>query len=128
MNAWPTNSAKLSAVRRGYFENAVDAISRNETDLRWRTVIGSPGSSSSSWPVSERTSSSISPTISSASSSRPWMNSQRSDSGTCRRTSRIPSPSTAPIAKASRHAMSGAKMLVSSSTSAPIAPPAAPSR
>ena len=48
------------------------------------------------------TSSSISPTICSASSSRPWMKSQRGLSGTLRRTSRIPTPSTAPIPKASR--------------------------
>jgi hypothetical protein len=51
--------------------------------------------SSSSWPVSAATSRSIWVTSVSASWSRPWMNSQRGLSGTCRRTIRMALPSTA---------------------------------
>ncbi len=47
----------------------------------------------------------------SASSSRPWMNIQRGDSGTLRRTSRMTRPSTAPSPKARRQPRSGGKML-----------------
>jgi hypothetical protein len=48
---------------------------------RWRILIVRRGSSSS-WPVCSLTWRSICPTSSSASSSRPWMKSQRGDSGT----------------------------------------------
>ena len=47
-------------------------------------------------------------TIRSASSSRPWMKSQRGLSGTLRRTSMIASPSTAPTPKHSRQPTSTA--------------------
>jgi hypothetical protein len=107
--------------------NAVRAISPKPIDRRWRTVIESPGSSSGSL-VSSDTSRSMRSTMASASSSRPWMNSQRGLSGTWRRTSRMPRPSTAPIPKAIRQPTSGAKMSVSSSTSVPTAPNAAPSQ
>jgi len=66
-------------------------------------------------------------TIRSASSSRPWMNSQRGLSGTWRRTIRMPMPSTAPKPKAIRQPTSSGKVEVSS-TSAPSAPSALPSQ
>ncbi len=47
----------------------------------------------------------MSPTIRSASSSRPWMNNQRGLSGTLRRTSITATPSTAPTTNATRHPM-----------------------
>ena len=56
------------------------------------------------------------------------MNSQRGLSGTCRRTSRIPTPSTAPITNATRQPTSGAKIDVLRRISEPSAPPAAPSQ
>ena len=84
--------------------------------------------SGSSSPVSSRTCSSISPTICSASSSRPWMNSQRGLSGTLRRTSRIPTPRVAPMMKASRQPKSAANSAVSSRAMEARAPPAAPSQ
>ncbi len=52
----------------------------------------------------------MSVTSSSASSSRPWMNSHRGDSGTYRRTSRIPTPRIAPRPKATRQPTSAAKI------------------
>ena len=74
------------------------------------------------------TSSSIRLTIRSASSSRPWRNSQRGLSGTWRRTSRMPRPRIAPVAKASRQPRSAWKIAVSSSSIAARPPIAAPTQ
>ena len=101
MNAWPTKSARPSSARLGYFVKATWAISRKEIVLRCSTRIESSGSESFS-SDSSRTSRSIESTMRSASSSRPWMNSQRGLSGTLRRTIRMPTPSTAPMPKARR--------------------------
>ena len=87
----------------------------------------SPGSGSSR-PDSSRTSASIWSTMRSASSSRPWMKSQRGLSGTWRRTIRMASPRIAPIAKAIRQPTSAANSEVSSRKIAPIAPIAAPTQ
>ena len=67
-------------------------------------------------------------TICSASSSRPWMNSQRGLSGTWRRTTRIPTASTAPRPKASRQPQAGSTRSGSSSGMVSSEPPAAPTQ
>ncbi len=64
----------------------------------------------------------------SASSSRPWISSQRGLSGTCRRTSRITRARTAPSAKVRRQPTFAAKMSVSSATIDSSEPPTAPSQ
>jgi hypothetical protein len=64
--------------------------------------------------------------ISSASSSRPWMNSRRGLSGTLRRTIRIAKPSTNPNPKQTRQSSSGEKMCSAATDSS--APAAAPSQ
>ena len=56
------------------------------------------------------------------------MNIQRGLSGTCRRTIRIPTPSTAPRPNASRQPTSAAKMSSFSSTIESAAPAAVPSQ
>ena len=126
MNAWPTNSARPSTARLGYFVKATWAISRKEIVLRCSTRIESSGSESSS-SASARTSLSIESTIRSASSSRPWMNSQRGLSGTLRRTIRMPTPRTAPIPKARRQPMLVANSELSSTSDA-AEPAAEPSQ
>ena len=68
---------------------------------------------------------SISRVISSASSSRPWMNSQRGLSGTWRRTNRIAIPRMNPSPKQTRQLSSGEKMCsAATDSSAPAAAPA----
>ena len=93
-----------------------------------RTLIERFGSFSSSTPADSLTSSSIPSTSFSASSTRPWMNIQRGLSGTWRRTSRIPTPSTAPSPNASRQPTSAAKMLSLSRMIESAAPAAVPSQ
>ena len=68
-------------MRFGYSLKTVLATVPKPIALRWRILIDRSGSSSSC-PVSSCTVPSIERTSSSASSSRPWMNSQRGDSGT----------------------------------------------
>ena len=93
-----------------------------------RTLIERFGSFSSSTPADSLTSSSIPSTSFSASSTCPWMNIQRGLSGTLRRTSRIPTPSTAPRPNASRQPTSAAKMLSLRRTIESAAPAAVPSQ
>jgi hypothetical protein len=95
---------------------------------RCATVISSCGSGSSPIPVEDRTCSSMSVTIASASFSRPWMNSHRGLSGTFRRTSRITRASTTPRPKHSRQPRSTARSFGSSSTRVAAAPAAVPSQ
>ena len=66
-------------------------------------------------------------TIRSASSSRPWMNSQRGLSGTLRRTSMIESASTAPSPKVTRQPMFAGKTELRKKSAAP-APAAEPTQ
>ena len=81
------NSASpRSARRRVAPRRSSRASSRNGIASRWRTVIAVAAAAGAPAPVSRRTSSSIRATIRSASSSRPWRNSQRGLSGTWRRT------------------------------------------
>ena len=94
---------------------------------RCRMVIVSLTADSSS-PVSSVTVSSMSRTICSPSSSRPWMNSQRGLSGRLRRTSRMPTARTAPSPKASRQPSAGFTMLGSSSGIVSSEPAAAPTQ
>ena len=82
----------------------------------------------SSEPVDSSTWRSISLTSFSASSLRPWMNIQRGLSGTLRRTSRMPTASTAPSPKARRQPRSAANRLSSSNTSDRAAPNAVPTQ
>ncbi len=124
-NACPTKSARQSTARRGYLLNATRAISRKGIDFRWRTVIVSSGTGSFSC-VSCSIACSIESTMRSASSSRPWMNSQRGLSGTLRRTTMIVRPSTAPQPKASRQPRSFAKRSVFRNSSAATEPSAEP--
>ncbi len=119
------NSASPSTVRLGYRVVTERIVIESGITRRWRTVI-SPSGSDSVWPVESVTSCSISATIRSASSSRPWMNSHRGLSGTLRRTIRTPSPSTAPSPKHSRQPTSTANRLVFRASTASSAPPAAP--
>ncbi len=100
------------------------AIIRKGIDSRWRTSIVSSTSSRSS-PVSCSTDSSMPRTIRSASSSRPWMNSQRGLSGTLRRTSMIESASTPPSANVTRQPMSfgNTELRKKSAAPAPAADP-----
>ena len=72
---------------------------------RCRTV-SSLLTSGSGYPVSSSTPCSMSPTIASASASRPWMNSQRGLSGTCRRTSKTARARMTPRAKPRRQPIS----------------------
>ena len=65
-------------------------------------------------------------TIASASAARPWVMSQRGLSGIHIRISRITSPSAAPMKKAIRQPVSGAKCAGSRRTTEPAAPIAAP--
>ena len=67
-------------------------------------------------------------TISSASSSRPWMISQRGDSGTWRRTSRTARPSTTPRANDSRQPTLPGKIDSLSATIDSSAPSIAPNQ
>ena len=101
------------------------AISTTPMVLRWRIVIVS-STPSSDCPVSSSTVCSMLWTISSPSSSRPWMKSQRGLSGTCRRTIRMPTARMAPRPKASRQPQAGSTIVGSSSgivSSEPIAAP-----
>ena len=93
---------------------------------RWRMVIVSPAAASRS-PLSSSTVFSISVTICSPSSSRPWMNSHRGLSGTLRRTSSTPRARMAPSAKAPRHPYAGSTVPFVSGTVI-IAPAAAPTQ
>ena len=70
----------------------------------------------------------MSRTIFSASSSRPWMNSQRGLSGTLRRTNSTARPMIAPSTNDSRQPRSRGKMLVFSITIASSVPPTPPSQ
>ena len=121
-------SESPTTVRRGYAPNTVLAISTKPTFSCSRTLIDFFGSFSSSTPADSLTCVSMSSTSSSASSSLPWMNIQRGLSGTCRRTIRMPTPSTAPSPKASRQPTSASKMLSLSSTIDRAAPNAVPSQ
>jgi hypothetical protein len=105
---------------------AVWAMVPKPMALRWRILIESVTSSSRS-PASSSTSRSIWSTSSSARSLWPWMNSQRL-SGTLRRTSRMPRPSTAPSPKASRQPRSTANQFLFSSASDRAAPNMVPSQ
>ena len=107
--------------------NTVFAISGMPIDLRCRMVIESD-TSCSGVPDSSATVRSMSRTICSPSSSRPWMNSQRGLSGTLRRTSRMPTARTAPRPKASRQPHAWSMTLGSSSGIVSSAPPAAPTQ
>src|SRR3712207_8635182 len=80
-------------------------MSVNGIVLRCRIVIVS--CTSASRPCSSDTLDSMSRTICSASSSRPWMKSHRGLSGTVRRTMRIPTARIAPRPKAPRQPISG---------------------
>ncbi len=79
-------------------------------------------------PDSDSTVCSMSVTIRSASSSRPWMNSQRGLSGTLRRTSSTPRASTAPSANAARQPISGSITVSSVSGMVSSAPTPAPTQ
>jgi hypothetical protein len=83
---------------------------------------------SGSSPSSARTCTSISATIRSPSRSRPWMNSQRGFSRTCRRTISTPSARIAPRPHASRQPSEGSTFVGSSSGIVSSAPPTAPTR
>ena len=121
------NSARPSRARVGYRLKATVAISRNGIVLRW-WILSDRSGSDSGWLVSCSTSRSISSTMRSASSCRPWMNSHRGLSGTSRRTRRTTRPNSAPIPNASRQPISSGTNEVSSSRSEPAAPKAAPNQ
>ncbi len=103
-------------------------ISTKPVDLRWVSRIGSSVTGSSFLPVSFSTVFSTSSTIASASFSWPWMNAQRGDSGTLRRTSRIVSPKIAPIPNARRQPSDAGKIAVLRKKTASSAPKAVPSQ
>ena len=103
------------------------AISGRLIVLRWRIVIVS-STSCSCLPLSSATVRSMSRTMRSASSSRSWMNSQRGLSGTCRRTTRMPTARIAPSPKAARQPQLGSTMLGSSSGIVSSEPSAAPTQ
>ena len=96
----------------------VFAITPKPIERRWRILIIRSGSSSC-WPVSASTSRSIWATSVSASWSRPWMNSQRGLSGTCRRTIRMAIPRTAARKNAIRQPTSVANSALSRISDAP---------
>jgi hypothetical protein len=89
-------------------------------------MVSSTGSSRS--PVVSSTRRSMPETTLSASSLRPWVNSQRGLSGTVRRTIRMSKPSTAPSPKASRQPSEAGIRSASSRTRLSAAPPAAPNQ
>ena len=95
--------------------------------LRWRMVMVSE-TEPSCLPVSSSTVRSTSWTIFSASSSRPWMKSQRGLSGTCRRTIRMPTARIAPSPKASRQPHFSSMMVGSSSGMVSSEPAVAPTQ
>ena len=128
MKAWPMNSASPRIVRRGYIVTTERTISDSGIVLRWRTVSSSPLVSGRSRPVSSSTCRSIPATISSASFSRPWMNSQRGLSGTFLRTNSTPNPMIAPSTKDSRQPRLTGKIAVFSITTASSDPPTPPSQ
>ena len=100
-------------------------ISHRPIDLRCLIVIGSSSGSGRSAPVDSFTWRSMSRVTASASSSRPWMNSQRGLSGTCLRTIRMAVPRTKPSPKHTRQLSSGEKMCSAATDSkAPAAAPA----
>ena len=107
--------------------NTVLAISPMPMDFRCRMVIVSWTSWSWWWDSSE-TVRSMSRTMLSASSSRPWMNSQRGLSGTLRRTIRMPTARIAPRPNASRQPHCWSITVGSSSGIVSSAPPAAPTQ
>src|SRR5579862_529446 len=118
------NSASPSTVRLGYLCTIPRATSIRPSDLRCLIAIVSSGSSSCA-PVDSTTWRSMSWTTSSASRSRPWMNSQRGLSGTWRRTIRIARPRITPSPKQTRQLSSGEKMCsAATESSAPSAAPA----
>ena len=121
-------SERPRIVRFGYMLTTERMISDSGIALRWCTVSSSSEGSGSSPPVDSFTWRSMSETISSASSSRPWMKSQRGLSGTLRRTSSTPSPMIAPSTKESRQPRSVGKIAVLSITTESSEPPTPPSQ
>jgi hypothetical protein len=75
-------SVKPRTVRLGYIWNMALRIIPNPMLFRCSMVMDGPSTSGSSLPDSVRTSSSIASVVSSASSLRPWVMSQRGLSGT----------------------------------------------
>ncbi len=122
-NAWPMNSDSPTTVRRGYFLTSVPATSDSGVWSRWLTVI-----CRSAFGRSRCTDRSMPVTIRSASSSFPWMNSQRGLSGTSLRISRMPMPRIAPSPNSSRHPMSSGSTSGLSSGMATSAPKTVPSQ
>ncbi len=123
------NRPSPSRVRRGYVDSSVRPISMKLVLSRcWISIALSSGTRLRDSPVSSSTVPSMLRTISSASSSRPWMNSQRGLSGTLRRTSSTARPRSAPRPKATRQPMSFGSTLGFSSTMVRAAPAAAPSQ
>ena len=111
----------------GYIVKTVLAISTRLIVLRCRIVMESE-TPCSSRPVSSVTVFSMLVTIFSASSSRPWMKSQRGLSGTLRRTSRMPTARIAPRPNARRQPQLWLMTVGSSSGMVSSAPPAAPTQ
>ena len=116
-------------VRFGYSVKTVWAMGPiRPIVLRWRIVMRLDDPGQLLARLVARRSFSMSRTIRSPSSSRPWMNSQRGLSGTLRRTIRMPTARIAPSPKASRQPHSWLITVGSSSGMVSSAPPAAPTQ